>query len=189
MNKVSGSVFDTTTLPKFLGAKEMAEALRTSYNVPITETYLREIAISGHCPAFFFEGDLKEPLFVKRDVVNWMRETAFYQTKTKPSLEVVVNPHTEAVDALSLPDALRQVEGLLEHRMCEDPCVYFLIQRNKVVYVGQTICLANRAKQHTDKKFDRVVFLPVPKSQMLKVEGDFIRLLQPRYNAAGTISK
>jgi hypothetical protein len=182
MEQLSGTVFNTATLPNFVNADELAAKLRKTFNLPVTAKYLREMALSGCCPAFFMKSDLSLPLFVQKDVVEWLRETQFYRPRQIPTVEVIVNGPSEAADPARIPATLGQVEGLLEYVICEDPCVYFLIRDNVVVYVGQSITLAARLRQHTDKTFDRVLFLRVPKSQLLTVERKFIVALKPEYN-------
>ena len=84
-----------------------------------------------------------------------------------------------------LPDELVAVEGIQEYLQPHlPPCVYFLVRDNVVVYVGK----ANngpggRVEQHQKSKdFDRVLFLAVPKDQLLEVEKHFRLHLTPEYN-------
>jgi excinuclease UvrABC nuclease subunit len=74
-----------------------------------------------------------------------------------------------------------------------DPCVnrfsgvYFLCDADEVVYVGQSVAVLSRIMTHVmerNKRFDpdRIFFLPVPQSELLRAEGEFIRLLKPKYN-------
>jgi len=63
------------------------------------------------------------------------------------------------------------------------PCVYFLIDGDRVVYVGKSAKLVTRLVEHMqDKRFDRVLYLRQPKSDLSRVESALIRYLKPRYN-------
>lgn len=63
--------------------------------------------------------------------------------------------------------------------------IYFLIDKNVIVYVGKTEKIHSRLKTHTkDKKFDRVVWIQVPKEKMNFIEMYYINLLKPKYNKA-----
>lgn len=65
--------------------------------------------------------------------------------------------------------------------------IYFLIQDDKVVYVGQSINLRSRIASHvaSDKEFDRVEYICVnSKEEMDIVENHFISSLKPKYNSA-----
>lgn len=62
--------------------------------------------------------------------------------------------------------------------------VYLLIDKDTVVYVGQTRNMFNRAKAHmVDKIFDRVAMLPIPRKVLLnEMEAYLIVRFQPKYN-------
>ena len=75
------------------------------------------------------------------------------------------------------------------HLLC--PGVYFLCQGDEVVYVGQSVSVPDRVMSHiresrrpAGKMFDplRIFYLPVPESELLRVESEFIARLRPRYN-------
>lgn len=68
--------------------------------------------------------------------------------------------------------------------------VYLLIQDEDVVYVGQTNDIYTRLKEHArHKKFNRVVFLQVPKDCLNMVEEHYINAFKPIYNgSSGTRS-
>jgi hypothetical protein len=70
-----------------------------------------------------------------------------------------------------------------------DVCgVYFLIQDEAVVYVGQSVNVYARMKQHAlDKVFDRCLFLPIPQQYIGFVEQFFIGQLKPVLNCSGVL--
>lgn len=60
--------------------------------------------------------------------------------------------------------------------------VYFLLDNNKVVYVGQSVNVYSRIGQHTDKAFDRYAFVPCAVEALDKLESLYIHFLQPKEN-------
>jgi hypothetical protein len=60
--------------------------------------------------------------------------------------------------------------------------VYFLIDEDKIVYVGQSVNIYARIPNHHDKKFDRYSYVPC-KPQLLNIlESLYIHCLQPKLN-------
>lgn len=88
-------------------------------------------------------------------------------------------------DHVEVPAALRGIKGLC--RVTEyPPGVYFLVEDDEVVYVGQSTNPAARIPDHAQhKKFTRVYMVPVPPSALDEVEGALIRTLKPKYNFWG----
>jgi len=61
--------------------------------------------------------------------------------------------------------------------------VYFLIYKNKVVYIGQTQNFEHRLSSHKGKKnFDSCRFIPCDKEKLLMYESRWILRFQPEYN-------
>ena len=76
---------------------------------------------------------------------------------------------------------LRRLE--LPPRICG---VYFLIDGQEIVYVGQSADVVRRVNQHLDRgrmKFDWAVYLPCSLAELDDIEEHFIDALRPRYNA------
>ena len=64
------------------------------------------------------------------------------------------------------------------------PCIYFLIERNELVYIGQSIDVIARLRQHqNDKKFSAVYVLPVAAEDLDAVEAALIRRHRPPLNS------
>jgi hypothetical protein len=61
--------------------------------------------------------------------------------------------------------------------------VYFLIDKDEVVYVGQSVNIYSRIGQHSYKKFDRYAFIPCEASSLNTLESLYIHFLQPKLNA------
>lgn len=76
--------------------------------------------------------------------------------------------------------------GSLKLSYLNTPCIYLLYQGDKIVYVGQTECLARRISEHlqSDKEFDSFVVHSFVKDQYvrLKKEQILIRKHNPKYN-------
>ena len=60
--------------------------------------------------------------------------------------------------------------------------VYFLLEGDEVVYVGQAANVYSRIGQHTDKRFDRYAFVPCAVDALDKLESLYIHCLRPRLN-------
>ena len=83
-------------------------------------------------------------------------------------------------------ELIRHTQDLLELPIINPPCVYFLLEGIEIVYVGQSINVSARVNQHTqDKDFNKVLYMPVVKENLDKVERFFIERLQPKYNKEG----
>lgn len=92
---------------------------------------------------------------------------------------------------LSRANRPRSAPGLLDaetivsiSRVFEMPCgVYFLIEGDEIVYVGQSVNINQRLLGHfPNKEFSRVAILPVPPDRLEDVEREYINHLAPRYN-------
>lgn len=58
--------------------------------------------------------------------------------------------------------------------------IYFLLDNNEIVYVGQSVNVYQRIHQHRDKKFNRIFVL---KTDNLDLESYYINKLKPKYNS------
>lgn len=84
------------------------------------------------------------------------------------------------------------LQYLLDHARVEPlqiVCgVYFLIERNKVVYVGQSTDVFVRVRRHykdPKKLFDKWAYIVVDPDELIRVEREYIDLFQPYLNIAG----
>ena len=62
--------------------------------------------------------------------------------------------------------------------------IYFLLQGNEVVYVGQTRAGLSRPYSHTDKEFDTIKLIPCSLDELDFLEDKFISKYLPKYNKA-----
>ena len=61
--------------------------------------------------------------------------------------------------------------------------VYFLIQDQKIVYVGQSLCIFSRIDQHERvKKFNRFAYIPCEKLLLDPLESLYIHYFRPSLN-------
>ena len=60
--------------------------------------------------------------------------------------------------------------------------VYFLIYKNKIVYVGQSVNVYSRMSSHTNKKFDSFTAIPCPKEHLNVLESLYIHMFDPPLN-------
>ena len=60
--------------------------------------------------------------------------------------------------------------------------VYFLLDGNDVVYIGQSVNVYVRISSHVGKKFDRYAFIPCSVEDLDRLESLYIHLLRPKLN-------
>ena len=60
--------------------------------------------------------------------------------------------------------------------------VYFLIDGDEVVYVGQSLNIFSRINNHKDKKFDRYAYVNCDPNVMDRLESLYIHFLKPKLN-------
>ena len=86
----------------------------------------------------------------------------------------------DEVFCLKGPDAIDEDER--PRRM---DCVYFLVNRGTIVYVGVTCSIGTRPFQHRDKKHQEIHFIMLGKAAA-NVESALISIMRPKYNIAGS---
>jgi len=60
--------------------------------------------------------------------------------------------------------------------------VYFLIFKEELVYVGQSVNVFARISSHADKHFDKYAFIPCSREDLDTIESLYIHVLRPRLN-------
>jgi len=60
--------------------------------------------------------------------------------------------------------------------------VYFLVDGDRVVYVGQSVNVYARISQHHDKVFDSFAFIPCERDMLNSLESLYIHVLRPPLN-------
>lgn len=84
-------------------------------------------------------------------------------------------------------NSLVSIESLLARRLpVQRSGIYFLFDRDELVYIGQGKLAAARAADHLrilpKKKFDSYAFVPCPPRLLNSMEVRYIYKFRPRYN-------
>ena len=62
-------------------------------------------------------------------------------------------------------------------------CIYFLLQNNKVVYVGKTLNGKLRINKHKNEKiFDEIYIIKCKKNELSEIEDYYMMKYKPKYN-------
>jgi hypothetical protein len=145
---------------------------------------LRELAEAGYAPHYRVDGG---PLMFRLgELKAWIKENLTHAHAGMPlpkSIPVWVE-HEKLGECSQPPMCLRGVERLHQAMMPPKICgIYFLCSGPELVYVGQSVDVYTRIVGHRDtKEFDRVFYLSVPRSELDRIEGAFIRALRPCLN-------
>jgi len=85
-----------------------------------------------------------------------------------------------------IPESLQLVDGIKEYPFPHPVTgIYFLVKKDKVVYVGQSIDIGTRLGRHEKddwKDYDQVFFVSAPKNKLREMESHFIEHFAPKYN-------
>ncbi|MFC3338766.1 hypothetical protein [Paracandidimonas soli] len=81
-------------------------------------------------------------------------------------------------------DAFLDKSNVLERaEPCRRLCgVYFLLDGDDIVYIGQSTNIINRIAQHVDKAFERFAYIECEQSALNMVESIFIHRYRPKLN-------
>lgn len=105
--------------------------------------------------------------------------------KSSPPPPPVHEIEAASIEAGGLHKGLAEI---LEQPRFRPACgVYFLIDDDEVVYVGQSTELHARVAQHRArwKQFDSYTYIPCESSQLAELERHYIRLFRPCLNISG----
>lgn len=64
----------------------------------------------------------------------------------------------------------------------QEPIIYFLLDKEDVVYVGQSKSGMGRPYQHKDKVFDKISVLKCSEKVLDALETEYIKKYKPKYN-------
>jgi hypothetical protein len=169
-------------LPSLKTATETSVALKGLLSVE----RLAELAEAGYLPCWRLDGG--EPMFEVAAVRRYIAEHLMVEQTPRPwprTITVVAEPASRLADP---PPALAFLDVRALPLATYPPAVYFLCLGDSVVYVGQTSEPVARIASHLKYlggQFDRVFYLPVPRSELRAVEHAFIRALSPELNGNG----
>jgi hypothetical protein len=158
----------------------------------ITPERLIELAEAGYAPHYWVDG--QGPFFKVMELLKWVEHNMVQAVGGMPMptrLSLVVPVRSRPAN--DAPESIARLVGLCHidpaHFLC--PGVYFLCLGDEVVYVGQSVNVPARIMTHINesrrpagKRFDplRIFYLPVPGSELSRIESEFIGKLQPEYN-------
>jgi len=94
------------------------------------------------------------------------------------------NYKMSAISGALTNKSLLHAEDIVKHALPwkKSPGVYFLVQNNEVVYVGQSVHIYSRIAQHHGKTFDRYAFVPCEEALLDVLESLYIHVLKPKLN-------
>ena len=147
----------------------------------LTEKRLLELADSQVIPHYRIDNG--EPFFNVTEVRNWVAFNLVQKVGGESiypiNLVAAIGDFTEKP-----PKSIADIPNLKQVPDNYEPVVYFLALKDEVVYVGQSITVIQRVKQHRSdgKIFDRVYGLPCPRNELDYLESRFIRTLKPILN-------
>lgn len=158
----------------------MKTAAMISEQVGLPEKRILELAEAQYIPHWRLDGG--EPMFKVVEVKKWAAINILSRADGKSypvELRVMVNP-PDAVDA---PLSIRDIPHLKSVPLGYPAGVYFLVNGDEVVYIGQSVSPLARIGQHKDsKEYDKAFMIPVPREELDHVEGALIRLFNPVLN-------
>jgi len=89
---------------------------------------------------------------------------------------------------MTLPEEVLQLPRVSVEDLCG---VYFLFKETACIYVGQSLNVHARVREHKHKKriaFDEYAWIPVPAALLDSVEGRYIAMLRPEFNSKQNLS-
>lgn len=164
-----------------------AEEMSEKFGDRMSAERLLELAEAQLVPHYELEGEI---LFAITETKRWVEKRLLLHVPGCPIPQSIsLTKMVSEEEFMEPPNVLGGAKeflvslpiGALAHVLFSG--VYFLCQSDEVVYVGQSVSVANRVVQHIGlKEYDRAYCLRVPRSDLDFVEGEFIRLLKPKYN-------
>lgn len=161
-----------------------------------------ELANRGDCPHYVVTNPLsgEESIwFVASEVNSWferayVRVQSGYYDKEKFSFFYFDKAEFNANKSVP-PNELSGIKELYtipKNEFIAPPCIYFLCKEKKIQYIGQSVTLRSRIKQHIDdgwKDFDEVFFMLCPVARLTELEGLLIKRYKPPLNSVGLKGK
>jgi hypothetical protein len=169
-----------------LNAEELSVRLQ-KFRLTVAPATIQELAESGHLPGWRWKNNL-DWFFQEAECREWFKKNWLERQNGEPLVNVrlIVESSQKIDNDVFLPRALHWLSPhLREAQIVGAIGVYFLIQNSEIVYIGQSVFIEARGGQHIAedvKMFDRMVYLPLPRSALDQVEGAMIRTLKPKYN-------
>lgn len=183
LKRLTGSFYIKDGLPKFIQPDELVIKLADK-GIRLTQKQILDLVSAQKLPAFFFGDNTSSPFFLWKDVQEWIADNMLWRAEGGPMAVTSIRIGHGSVRAeRGIPLELSVLTQLCEISTGPVPVVYFLCHNGSVVYVGQTVSLSHRIKEHAgDKEFDRVFYILVPRHDLDKIERFWITELKPKYN-------
>lgn len=166
-----------------------AEEVSQSLKGMLSPERLIELAEAGLAPHYRVDEDI---YFQIAEIKGWVDHNWIVRHPGQyvgDNFATIINIASLSKPSDLPPVSLRAVAGLLVPLPVQSiettpvPGVYFLVADGEVVYVGQSGNAISRAGSHLGTKtYDSGWFMRVAPSDLLLVEGEFIRALKPKYN-------
>jgi len=159
------------------GLKSVDEA---ASQISIRPERLMELANGHFVPHFIIDDG--PPLFQIGELKKWMAKNLLTRIEGQSlpiELKVIIDPPK----ASNPPPPLIQMKNLRRLPFVNIPSgIYFLVDKEKIIYIGQSVNIPSRLQAHKDKNFDNVYMLPIPQSALNPVEAALIRYFKPPLN-------
>jgi len=104
-------------------------------------------------------------------------EKDLHQLKVAEMSRALTGKYTVSESAI-----VRKAAAVQQEKLCG---VYFLVKKDRVIYVGQSLHVYSRVNTHHNegqKKFDSWCYIPCERSQLNLLESLYIHFLQPEEN-------
>ena len=153
----------------------------------ISPERLRALADRGYAPHYRIDGG--DPQFRISELKQWAGANLVDRTEGRdlPSPIRIVVPAPAVSDYRKVPQSLREISGLkdISGELMRSG-IYFLCRDSALLYVGQSVNVAQRIVEHFRRyEFDAVFFLPWPADDLNRLEAALIRHLRPPLNGKG----
>jgi hypothetical protein len=156
------------------------------YSYEYLNEKLAALGISMIDASMIVEAELATAIDVKRDVLKQLEAAIFKAQFKLQELEMSLSRKTKALMGIraSMDELFDADEILLQAGAFRRVCgIYFLIQEDEIVYVGQSVTVHNRINQHVGvKEFDRFTYIRCKPEELDVLETKYILKFKPKYN-------
>jgi len=133
----------------------------------------------------------KDSIHLKHTVNIYKKKISELIEKNSELTSQLLRLKTEIAPPLQILKSKREI--LDNSKPFKPHCgIYFLIQNNEIVYIGQSVNIEARVGQHWNenaKSFSRVAFILCAKEDLNNMESLYIDYIKPKYNGNIPISK
>jgi hypothetical protein len=132
-------------------------------------------------------------LFLNRNTEKIIEEMC--NKNTRPELLRIIKRYTrpQIIYVHEPPETPQQLKPfeVQEYFMASiGPCIYFLCREERIVYIGQSVNLAQRISQHIQcKNFDRIFYFNVLAEDLNRIEAELIDFYDPELNRTKAYTK